>query len=139
MIGEDRCRKYLQQALDLSGVDEVEAYLSGQDLALTRFANNAIHQNVVHGDAQLNIRAVIAHQQGRATTNGPERFRHRQGQRRGPLQRLVNARGPGLSGASQSQDLCDDRCLRRSHRRLQSRGPGRKWPAGFAVRRRAMA
>ena len=69
MIGEDRCRKYLQQALDLSGVDEVEAYLSGQDLALTRFANNAIHQNVVHGDAQLNIRAVIAHQQGRATTN----------------------------------------------------------------------
>jgi len=69
MIGEERCRKFLQQALDLSGVDEVEAYLSGQDLALTRFANNAIHQNVVHGDAQLNIRAVIGHQQGRATTN----------------------------------------------------------------------
>ena len=69
MIGEERCQKFLQQALDLSGVEEVEAYLSGQDLALTRFANNAIHQNVVHGDAQLNIRAVIGHRQGRATTN----------------------------------------------------------------------
>ncbi len=69
MIGEERGRKFLQQALDLSGVDEVEAYLSGQGLALTRFANNGIHQNVVHGDTQLNIRAVIGHRQGRATTN----------------------------------------------------------------------
>ncbi|MFB3097505.1 MAG: TldD/PmbA family protein, partial [Dehalococcoidia bacterium] len=69
MIGEERCQGILLQALNLSGVDEVEAYLSGQDLALTRFANNAIHQNVVHGDTQLNIRAVIGHQQGRATTN----------------------------------------------------------------------
>ena len=69
MIGEARCQKFLLQALDLSEVDAVEAYLSGQDLALTRFANNAIHQNVVHGDAQLNIRAVIGHRQGRATTN----------------------------------------------------------------------
>ena len=69
MIGEEGCRLILQQALDLSGVEEVEAYLNGQDLALTRFANNAIHQNVVHGDAQLNIRAVIGHRQGRSTTN----------------------------------------------------------------------
>ncbi len=53
MIGEERCQGILLQALNLSGVDEVEAYLSGQDLALTRFANNAIHQNVVHGDTQL--------------------------------------------------------------------------------------
>jgi len=69
MIGEERCQGILRQALNLSGVDEVEAYLSGQDLALTRFANNAIHQNVVHGDTQLNIRAVIGHRQGRANTN----------------------------------------------------------------------
>ena len=69
MIGEEGCQGILLQALNLSGVDEVEAYLSGQDLALTRFANNAIHQNVVHGDGQLNIRAVIGHRQGRATTN----------------------------------------------------------------------
>ena len=59
MIGEELCQTILNQALSLSDVDEVEAYLSGQDLALTRFANNGIHQNVVHGDAQLNIRAVI--------------------------------------------------------------------------------
>jgi len=69
MIGEDCGRTILHQALNLSDVDEVEAYLSGQDLALTRFANNGIHQNVVHRDAQLNIRAVIGQRQGRATTN----------------------------------------------------------------------
>jgi PmbA protein len=69
MIGEEQCRKILQQIIDQSGVDHAEAYLSSQDLALTRFANNEIHQNVVHGDAQLNIRAVIGRRQGRATTN----------------------------------------------------------------------
>ena len=45
MIGEEGCHGILLQALNLSGVDEVEAYLSGQDLALTRFANNASHSS----------------------------------------------------------------------------------------------
>ena len=124
MIGEDRCRKYLQQALDLSGVDEVEAYLSGQDLALTRFANNAIHQNVVHGDAQLNIRAVIAHQQGRATTNDLSDSGIARAREEARSNALLMPEDPDFQGLPQSQDPCDDRCLRRSHRRFQSRGPG---------------
>jgi len=69
MIGEEGCRGVLEQALDLSGVDQVEACLSAQDLALTRFASNSIHQNVNHTDVQLHIRAVSGQRQGRATTN----------------------------------------------------------------------
>ncbi len=69
MIGEDACREALQQALEISGVDEVEAYLSAQDLALTRFARSSIHQNVAQADAVLHVRAVIGRRQGRATTN----------------------------------------------------------------------
>ena len=69
MIGEEGCRRVLEQALNLSGADGVEAYLSVQDLALTRFASNSIHQNVNHGNAQLHVRAVTGQRQGRATTN----------------------------------------------------------------------
>ena len=69
MIGEEGCRRVLEQALNLSESDGVEAYLSVQDLALTRFAGSSIHQNVNHGNAQLHIRAVTGRRQGRATTN----------------------------------------------------------------------
>ena len=45
------------------------SYLSSQDLGLTRFAGNAIHQNVSHSNVTLNIRAVDGKRLGRATTN----------------------------------------------------------------------
>ena len=40
-------------------------YLSSQDLGLTRFAGNAIHQNVSHSNVTLNIRAVEGQRIGR--------------------------------------------------------------------------
>ena len=58
MMGEEACRDVLRQALELSGVDDLEAYVSVQDLALTRFALNGIHQNVTQSDAVLHLRAV---------------------------------------------------------------------------------
>ena len=69
MIGRDRCESVLRRALDASGAEDADAYLVVQDLGLTRFAANIIHQNVSHGNAQLHIRAVEGRRQGRATTN----------------------------------------------------------------------
>ena len=69
MIGEGGCEALLQRALSMSKAEDTEAFLSLQDLGLTRFANNAIHQNVSHSNAQLHIRAVLGGRQGRATTN----------------------------------------------------------------------
>ncbi|MFQ6028305.1 MAG: TldD/PmbA family protein [Dehalococcoidia bacterium] len=69
MIGEDNCRSILEKALDRSGGEELEAYLQVQDLALTRFAVNSVHQNVSHSNALLHLRAVTGQRQGRATTN----------------------------------------------------------------------
>ena len=55
--------------MDQPHIREADAYLSVQDLSLTRFASNDIHQNVSHGNAQLHIRVVVGQRQGRATTN----------------------------------------------------------------------
>ena len=58
MIGETAALELLEKALALSGAEETDVYLSSQDLGLTRFANNAIHQNVSHSNLTLSIRAV---------------------------------------------------------------------------------
>ena len=69
MIGEDAALNLLERALSLSSASETDIYLSSQDLGLTRFAGNAIHQNVSHSNLTLNIRAVEGRRVGRATTN----------------------------------------------------------------------
>ena len=51
------------------GVTEVEAIVSSSEDALTRFANNTIHQNVAERTRHLSVRAVIDGRTARATTN----------------------------------------------------------------------
>src|SRR5271157_3662403 len=51
------------------GVTEVEAILGSDTSALTRFANNAIHQNVSERNTQLSVRVVIGGRTARASTN----------------------------------------------------------------------
>jgi predicted Zn-dependent protease len=55
------------------GVDQLEAILGGENHALTRFANNTIHQNVAERGRQLSVRAVIGGRTARATGNRLER------------------------------------------------------------------
>ena len=69
MIGRDQCQAVLEKALRLSKAEEADFYLSVQEQGLTRFANNAIDQNVSHSDAQLHIRATVGKRLGRAVTN----------------------------------------------------------------------
>ncbi|MGH9722405.1 MAG: TldD/PmbA family protein [Bryobacteraceae bacterium] len=52
-----------------SGVSGVEATISCGSHALTRFANNTIHQNVAERGAGLSVRAVIDGRTARASTN----------------------------------------------------------------------
>jgi predicted Zn-dependent protease len=53
----------------LSPADETEATLASSDLALTRFAENIIHQNVEEHDASLTVRAILGQRIGAASTN----------------------------------------------------------------------
>ena len=69
MIGRDRCEAVLEKAIGLSKAEQADFYLSVQEQGLTRFANNVIHQNVSHSDAQLHVRATVGKRLGRAVTN----------------------------------------------------------------------
>ena len=51
------------------GVEEMEAIIASGTHALTRFANNAIHQNVADDDGSLSVRARIGGRTARASTN----------------------------------------------------------------------
>jgi predicted Zn-dependent protease len=51
------------------GVPDLEVILSGEDAALTRFANNAIGQNVAERNVHISVRPVIGQRTARASTN----------------------------------------------------------------------
>ncbi|HLK51387.1 MAG TPA: TldD/PmbA family protein [Bryobacteraceae bacterium] len=51
------------------GVQDIEAIVAGGSHALTRFANNTIHQNVAERTAHLSVRALIDGRTARASTN----------------------------------------------------------------------
>src|SRR5579872_1063864 len=58
----DRIRK-------LSSADEVEVLFTGGRFALTRFANNVIHQNVAEENHVVSVRTAFGTKTARATTN----------------------------------------------------------------------
>lgn len=69
MIGPDRAKEILEQALQASKAEQTEVMLSALDMELTRFANNIIHQNVAETDMILSVRAVMGKRRGIAMTN----------------------------------------------------------------------
>ena len=72
ILSQSECREIfgaVQQAAAALGVSDVEALFGAHCAALTRFANNAIHQNVAEQDRWLSVRVAIDHKTARATTN----------------------------------------------------------------------
>ncbi len=72
LLSQKRCLELfhaVEQAALRAGVRDVEATLSATDDSLTRFANNAIHQNVSERSSSLSVRTVIDGKTARATTN----------------------------------------------------------------------
>ncbi len=67
--GEREVRDFLKGVLSLSAAPETEAVLSVSREALTRFAHNAIHQNVAEEDGALQVRAAFGRRVGWASTN----------------------------------------------------------------------
>lgn len=51
------------------GVSEIEAIIAGEEQALTRFANNVIHQNVAERTIHISVRPLIEGRTARASTN----------------------------------------------------------------------
>lgn len=57
------------RVLELSEADETEVDIGASTDALTRFANNTIHQNVAEHAIGISVRAVVDGRTARATTN----------------------------------------------------------------------
>ncbi len=66
---EKSVRALLQKVLSYSQAEQTEVVYLGAESALTRFANNFIHQNVAERNHELRVRAIVGKRTGVATTN----------------------------------------------------------------------
>jgi len=72
-MDEEKALETLRQALALSKADQTEAVLEETTRALTRFAENTIHQNIEQHDHTLTVRTVLGKRIGVAQTNRMEK------------------------------------------------------------------
>ena len=63
----DRVCEIALDAARALGVPDLEVILTGEDAALTRFANNAIGQNVAEHSVHISVRPVIGRRTARAS------------------------------------------------------------------------
>lgn len=69
MFGKEKLKKIAEKVLELSKAEQTEVILSVSGNALTRFANNEIHQNMAWKDLGISVRVVIDKKIGVASTN----------------------------------------------------------------------
>jgi PmbA protein len=69
MLTIDQAADIFDRISKLSSADETEVLFSGGSFALTRFANNTIHQNVADENHVVSVRTVFGGCTARASTN----------------------------------------------------------------------
>ncbi len=69
MLTKEQAADIFDRIRRFSSADEVEAIFTGSRFALTRFANNTIHQNVEEENSVVSIRTNFAGRTARATAN----------------------------------------------------------------------
>jgi PmbA protein len=69
MLTNNQAAEIFERIRKHSTADEVEVLFSGGKSALTRFANNIIHQNVAEENCVVSVRTVFGGRTARSTTN----------------------------------------------------------------------
>ena len=69
MIGKAKLKAIADAVLSAAQADQTEVLVAGQDLALTRFAANNIHQNVSETNVSVRVRSVVGKKVGVASSN----------------------------------------------------------------------
>ena len=69
MLGESQAKQITDRVLALSKSGQAEVLLWAADSALTRFANNVIHQNVAETNTGITVRVALGRRVGVALTN----------------------------------------------------------------------
>src|SRR3990170_5017508 len=69
MLGEQELKNLAGRALSMSKAEQTEVLIFAPHSALTRFANNYIHQNVEQEDMDIRVRAIVDKKIGVASSN----------------------------------------------------------------------
>ena len=69
MLDKNKAGEIFTKLRQYSTADEIELFIYGGHSALTRFANNTIHQNVAEDNVGISVRTVFSGRTARATTN----------------------------------------------------------------------
>ena len=69
MLTDEKANEIFSRLKKFSTADEIEALIYGGHSALTRFANNTIHQNVAEENVVISVRTSLGGRTARATTN----------------------------------------------------------------------
>src|SRR5215831_4720490 len=69
MLSQEQAADIFERIRKYSAADEVEALFYGGHFALTRFANNVIHQNVAEQNEGVSVRTSFGGRTARASTN----------------------------------------------------------------------
>ncbi len=69
MFDKEQCQEIFEKVRRSSAADETEVLIEGGRSALTRFANNTIHQNTAEEGVTISIRCVMDGRMARASTN----------------------------------------------------------------------
>jgi len=69
MLTQDKAGEIFERIKKFSTAEKVEVLFSGGKFALTRFANNTIHQNVAEENYTISVRTAFDGRTARATTN----------------------------------------------------------------------
>lgn len=75
MIGKKEMKDIIKYAMRQTKADQIEVTVFNDDQALTRFANNYIHQNVRESNMNISVRVAFGKKIASASTNSVDRKR----------------------------------------------------------------
>uniref|UniRef100_A0A7C4TCP5 TldD/PmbA family protein n=1 Tax=candidate division WOR-3 bacterium TaxID=2052148 RepID=A0A7C4TCP5_UNCW3 len=69
MLNKKDAKELIAMAIGFSSAEQIEVIIHSFDSALTRFANNYIHQNVYEANTTISVRVIFGKRIGTASTN----------------------------------------------------------------------
>ena len=124
MLTREKAQETFDRVKKHSTAEEVELLISGGRSALTRFANNTIHQNVAEENYVLSVRAVFDGRTARATTNKFDEESIRQCVKASEDLARVQAKDPELMSLAGAESYSNGQSVRRAFAETAAITPG---------------
>lgn len=123
MLTPDQAHEIFKRARKFCRADEVELLISGGRSALTRFANNTIHQNLAEENYVVSVRASFDGRTARATTNQFDDENLRRAVQASESLALVQQPDPDLLPMAGAESCGSSQAVMRAYAESASLGP----------------